>query len=97
MQGRVDELLTQRLEPIQRERRAQTRKELIDHGTAYATRALAQEDDLDAWERLSIGQEVKQDLEKEITGEESEHDVEAIVDECLEAVLGENEEEDQED
>ncbi|SRR6266849_8838646 len=55
-----DELLKQQLEPIQRKRREQARQELINHGTAYSARALAQEADLQPWERSSIGQEMKQ-------------------------------------
>ena len=97
LQARVDDLLTKHLEPIQRKRREQTRQELIEHGTAYARRELAREDDLDASERLSIGRDVERDLEKEVAGEESEDDVEALVDEILDQALGEAEEEDGED
>ena len=97
LQAHVDDLLTKRLEPIQRKRREQARQELIEHGTAYARRELAQEDDLDASERLSIGRDVERDLEEEVTGEESEDDVAALVDEILDEALGEAEEEDEED
>jgi hypothetical protein len=96
LQARVDDLLTKQLEPIQRKRREQARQELIEHGTAYARRELAREDDLDASERLSIGRDVERDLEEEVTGEESEDDVEAIVDEILDEALGEAEDEDEE-
>ena len=95
VRNRVDELLKQNLAPIQRKHREQARQELIDHGTAYAARALAQQDDLQPWERSSIGRDVKQDLEEEITGSESEQDVETLVDECLDIVLGEMDDEDQ--
>ncbi len=42
---------------------------------------------------MSIEGDVKQDLEEGVTGEESERDVEAFVDEALDAVLGETDEE----
>jgi hypothetical protein len=38
---------------------------------------------------------VKQDLEEEIAGTESEQDVETLVDECLDMVFGEMDDEDQ--
>jgi len=97
LHARVDDLLTKYLEPIERKRREQARQELIEHGTAYARRELAREDDLDASERLSIGWHVERDLEAEVTGEESEDDVEALVDEILDEALGEAEEEDEEE
>jgi len=96
LQARVDDPLTKHREPIQRKRREQARLELIEHGTAYARRELAREDDLDASERLSIGRDVERDLEEEVTGEESEDDVEALVDEFLDQALGEAEEEGEE-
>jgi hypothetical protein len=96
LQARVDDLLTKHLEPIQRKRREQARKELIEHGTAYARRELAREDDLDSSERLAIGRDVERDLEEEVTGEESEDDVEALVHEILDEALGEAEEENEE-
>lgn len=40
---------------------------------------------------------MKQDLEEGVTGEESAADVEAFVDEVLDDLLGETEEEDEED
>lgn len=94
---RVDDLLAKHLEPIQRKRRAQARRALIEHGTAYARRELAREDDLDAADRLSIGRDVERDLEEAVAGEESEDDVEALVDELLEEALGEAEEEDEDE
>lgn len=93
VQSRVDDILTQQLQPIETKRREKARQRLIEHGRAYVTRELASEEDLDARERMSIERDVKQDLEEGVTGEESESDVEAFVDEVLEEVLGEPEEE----
>jgi hypothetical protein len=65
---------------------------LIAHGSTYAMRELAHEKELDGWERLRIERQVKQELEREITGDESESDVEASVDEILDEELGEADE-----
>jgi hypothetical protein len=91
----VDNLLAQHLEPLERKRRETARPRLIGHGVAYLRLQLAAEDDLDARERLSIERDVKQDLEEGVTGEESEDDVEAFVDEVLDDLRGETEEEDE--
>jgi len=58
---------------------------------------LAAEENLDGRECLSIERDVKHDLEEGVTGEESEGDVEAFVDEVLDDLRGETEEEDEED
>jgi hypothetical protein len=76
------------LKPIQKARRETVRREFITHGVEYAAQELAQEEDLTPWERASIGRDVKLALEDEITGTESERDVEALVDDVLDDVLG---------
>ncbi len=91
----VGDLLAQQLEPLKTRRREKTRQRLIEHGVAYVRRQLASEEDLDAREHLCIERDVKQDLDKGVTGEESEGDVEAFVDEVLDELLGETEEEDE--
>jgi len=92
VQARVDEVLSQNLEPIHRKRRARARQQMIDHGVAYVKEELAGEEDLNAWQRLSIARDVKQDLEEQVTGDESEDDVEAFVVGILDEVLGDSEE-----
>jgi hypothetical protein len=91
----IDRFVTKQLEPIQTKRRARIRQQLIDHGKAYVARELASEEDLDTWERRSIERDVKRDLEEQVTGDESESDVEVFVDEVLDHELGETEEEDE--
>lgn len=93
----VDDLLVQQLEPLEKKRRETARQRLIAHGVAYLRPQLAAEKNLDARERLSIEQDVKQDLEEGVTGEESEGDMEAFVDEVLDDLRGETEEGDEED
>jgi hypothetical protein len=90
----VDTLVVQHLEPLERKRRDTARPRLIAHGVAYVRLQLAAEDDLQSRERLSIERAVKRDLEDGVTGEESESEVEAFVDEVLDDLRGEPEEED---
>ena len=97
VQARVDDLLAEHLEAAREVRREQGRQRLIDHGKAYLKQQLAAEEDLSAWERKDLERNVTQDLEKGLTGEESEADVEAYIDEALGEVLGETDEEDGED
>ena len=63
------------------------------HGVTYAKRESAREEDLDVWERLRIGGAVKEELEQEVTGDETERDVESLVEDILDEELGEAEEE----
>jgi len=91
----VDETLEQELDDAEEERQKKARARLIAHGAAYASRELARQKDLDATERWQIEGAVKKELEREITGEESERDVEAFVDEILDEELGEAEEDDE--
>jgi len=93
VRAQVDALLALQLEPIKSKRREQARKELIEYGIACAQRELAQEDDLDARERSCIERDVKEALEEEIVGDESESDVEELVNEILDELFGETEEE----
>jgi hypothetical protein len=88
----VDEFLDDELDAVEEQRREKARPKLIFHGVTYARRELARETDLDGLERWRIQQEVKGQLEREITGEESERDVEALVDDLLDEQLGEPEE-----
>jgi len=87
----VDELLGDELDAVEEQKREKARPNLILHGAAYARRELARETDLDGLERWQIQQEVKGQLEREITGEESDRDVEALVDDILDEKLGEPE------
>ena len=68
------------------------RPTLIAHGVSYAARELTEEKDLNASERGEIEQAVNQELEHEVTGDESEDDIEVIVDQFLDDELGEPEE-----
>lgn len=88
VETRVEEILEEALKPIQKARRQTVRRELIAHGIEYAAQELAQEEELTPWERASTERDVKLALEDEITGTESEHDVEALVDDVLNDVLG---------
>jgi len=87
----VDELLDDELDAVEEQRCEKARPNLILHGDAYVRRELARETDLDGLERWQIQQEVKEQLEREITGEESERDVEALADDILDEKLGEPE------
>ncbi len=91
VKGSVDEILDEELEAVEERAREKARPKLIAHGATYATRELAQETDLDVWERLRIEQRVKKELEHELTGWESESDVEDLVDDILDEELGEPE------
>ncbi len=90
----ADEVVDRELEDAAGEQRERARPELIAHGTAYAARALAREKDLDVRARWEIEKDVKRALEQEITGDESERDVEDLIDEMLEEELGETEADD---
>jgi len=95
VQAQVDDLVALQLEPIKSKRRQQARQELIEHGIGCAKRELAREDDLDARERSCIERDVKEALEEEIVGDESESDVEGRVNEILDELFGETEEEEE--
>jgi len=96
VQTRVEKILAHALTPIQKARRETVRRALIAHGVEYAADELAEED-LSPRERASTGRDVRIALEDEITGTESESDVEALVDNVLDDVLGESEDEDGDD
>ena len=85
------------LKPIQKTRRETVRRGLTAHGVEYATQELAQEEAFSPWERAATGRDVKLALEDEITGTESERDVEALVDDVLDDVLGETEDDEEGD
>jgi hypothetical protein len=93
----VDDILDQELEEAEEKRREQARPTLIRHGALYATRELARETDLDPRERWQIEAAVKEELEQELTGDESERDVEGLVDAFLDEELGEPEENHEDD
>jgi hypothetical protein len=76
----ADDVLDLELEEVAAKQREDARPELIAHGEAYAARELTREKDLDVWTRWEVEGAVKRELEQEITGDESEHDVEALVD-----------------
>ena len=90
VRARVEKMLENALKPIQKTRRETGRRALIAHGVEHAADELADED-LSPWERASIERDVKLALEDEITGTESEDDVEALVDDILDDILGEPE------
>lgn len=69
-------------------RRETVRRELIEHGAEYVAQELAQEEDLTPGERASPERDVKRALEEDITGTESERDVEALVDDVLDDMVG---------
>ncbi len=93
----VNEILDQELEEAEEKRREQARPTLIRHGALYATRELARETGLEPRERCQIEAAVKEELEQELTGDESERDVEDLVDAFLDEELGEPEENDEDD
>jgi hypothetical protein len=93
----VNEILDQELEEAEEKRREQARPTLIRHGAVYATRELARETGLEPRERWQIEAAVKEALEQELTGDESERDVENLVDAFLDEELGEPEEHDKDD
>ena len=95
--AQVNQMIERELKPIQRETREKGRTRLIAHGVAYVKEALDGKEDLEAWERSQIARDVKQALNQEITGEESEDDVERRVDELLDERLPAADEEDEED
>jgi hypothetical protein len=95
--AQVNKMLERELKPIQQEAREKVRQQLIAHGVAYAKDALDCEEDLEAWDRSQIERDVKQALHQEITGEESQDDVERRVDELLDQILPETDENDEED
>lgn len=93
----VDETLDYEIAEAEEERRTKARPSLITQGATYARRELAKEQDLDACERLRIERTLKEELEREITGDETEKDVEALVEDILDEELGETEEEDEDE
>jgi hypothetical protein len=97
VQTRVEEILEEAVKPIQKARREAVRRGLIAHGVEYAAQELAQEEDLTPRERASTGGDVKLALEDDITGTESERDVEALVEDILDDVLGGTEDDEEGD
>jgi hypothetical protein len=96
VRGLVDESLDDKIAEAVEDRWKSARPNLIAHGVAYAKRELAQEEGLNAWDRLIEGA-VKEELKQTLTGEESDRDVADIVDDILDAELGEAQTEDEED
>ncbi len=87
----VEDVLDDELEAAEEKKRKKARPKLITHGVAYARRELTEEPDLDVWDQWDIERDVKNELEREITGDESQRDVEVLVDEILDDMLGEAE------
>src|SRR5499427_1204406 len=87
VQRRVEKILEDAIKPIEKARRETMRQALIARGAEYAAEELAQVEDLSSWERTSIARDVKRALEDEITGTESDREVEALVDDLLDDVL----------
>ena len=92
----VEEILEEAVKPIQKARRETVRRGLIAHGVEYAAQERPRGDP-DSVERVSTGRDVKLALEDEITGTESERDVEALVDDVLDDVLGGTEDDEEGD
>jgi hypothetical protein len=88
VQTRGTEILEEALKPIHKARRETVRREPIEHGAEYVAQELAQEEDLTPGERASPERDVKRALEDDITGTESERDVEALVDDVLDDMVG---------
>ncbi len=65
--------------------RAADRRELVRYGKGFARDELQDVEDLDPLDRLRILQRVDRELDAELTGDESEEDVEDLVDEILAA------------
>jgi hypothetical protein len=78
-----------REEEERKQKQAVRRTDLVDSGVSYAGRELRQEHDLDGWTRVKIEQKVKQTLEQEVDGSESEADVRALADDVLDQELEE--------
>jgi len=97
VRGLVDKCLEHGIAEAEEERRKRARPNLIAHGVAYTKRELTQEEDLNVWDRLRIERAVKEELEQTLTGQKSERDVADIVDDILDAKLGEAQTEDEED
>lgn len=93
----VNEILDQEIEDADEKRRQEARPRLITHGASYAARELARETDLEPRERWQIEAAVKAELEQELTGAESEGEVEDLVDTFLDEELGEPETDDEDD
>src|SRR5260370_21878804 len=64
--------------------RAADKRELVRYGKDFARHELQDVEDLDPMDRLGILQRVERELEVELTGDESEDDVEDLVDNMLE-------------
>ncbi len=97
IRGRVGEILEEALRPIQQAAQKKVREKLLLHGLAHTTEELAQEEELTDRKRVSVTRDVKRILEAEIVGDESESDVDALVDRILDEMLGEVEEGDEDD
>jgi len=89
VQRRVEQILEDAITPIRKAMRETGRQALIAHGIEYAAEELAQEENLSSWERTAMARAVKRALEDAITGTECDGDVEALVDDFLDDVLGE--------
>ena len=72
------------------ERRCERKRELIEHGEAYARDAAAEEG-LSLMDKITFRGDVQRELEKELEGNETEEDVEILVDELLDEILEEGE------
>jgi len=94
--AQVTKTIERELKPLQKQTREKARQQLIAHGIAYAKGELDWKEDLEVWERSQIQRAVKQALHQEITGEESEDEVERGVDEILNGILPETDAEDDE-
>ena len=72
-----------REEEERRRHQARQRTTLIAAGVTYANQALRQQHGLESWTRLDLEQKVKRALEQAIDGNESEADLQALVDDLL--------------
>lgn len=94
VQARVDEIVDQELDAVDEQKQEKARQSLIAYGAKYAASEL-DEEDLDLLERWEIQGVVKRELQAEIAGDESEGDVEALVDRILDDELGPAEDDDE--
>ena len=85
--GDIDKLVDELLLPFLEEgahRVAETRKvKLVEYGRTYAEEELAEEEDLDPFERAMIFVKVRQALEKKLIGNETKAKVEDLVEDLL--------------
>lgn len=79
----------ERQERAEEARLAANRQRLARHGESYALRVMNDENELKPLERFQVAREVKEQLLEELDGDESEEEVEALVNRVLDAELGE--------